>query len=433
MTGTFPTIGTGIDAVLDALDFSFDFGAGTFVIKLNGSNTIVNFDPNISTAGISIGSGGSAGAPCSSGWCVTVTGTVTANGVAVQIPATTVSGLPDASVPTSSNPGNLQQMIQDAYGAAGTISNFSYTVTSSSATQVVARLTFNVAITSPVAMTQSYDLTYTFTKAGATSGSGSGGGTSSGAVSAPLTAASSYAIGYAGMVHASPVDQYVGLDVRTVTATLSPSGALSSYVFDVDENLSVGGASTSELGGNADLTWGRWNGGTLGGKYYAYSLTPGLTNKQGFHYVIGTTTAPRPTAGTFSYPAIAATGPTDRLGSAAAGSVTLASSAAAVNYATGKVGFDITLAFGGIDYRIFSNGGTATVSSSAFSFTSGVIPANDWGVSGQTVFVNMNGAPLSSAHAFAYLIPYGTTARYLALVYFVTNGPSGIVIFDKGS
>lgn len=445
LTSAFPAIGSGIDAVLDALDFSFNFSAGTFSITLNGTTTAVSFNPNISTSGISIGSGGGSGSgSCSSGWCLTVSGTVTTNGLAIQIPATTISGLPDASVPTSTNSSVLQQSIQNAYGATGTISNFAYTIVSSSATEVVAHLTFNVAVTSPVAMTQSYDLTYTYTKSGGSTGGGStgggssGGGTSSGAISAPLTTAASYVLGYAGVVNATP-DQYVGLDVRTgVTATFSASGGMTSYswITNPSDALAIGSASVAELGGNADVTWGRWNGGVLAGQYYSTSLTPGLTPVLGFHYVIGKGTAPssRPTSGSFAYPAIAATAPTSRLaGATPPGSVTLASSSAAADFAAGKAGFDVTLVYGGITYRLHSNGGVATVGSSDFLFTND--PAFPFAGSSviNSVTVLQNGTPFSNPQTFAYLVPYGTTARYLALVYFVTNGPSGIVMFDKGS
>lgn len=438
LTSAFPAIGSGIDAVLDALDFSFNFNAGTFSITLNGTTTAVSFNPSISISGISIGSGGgSGGGSCSSGWCLTVTGTVTTNGLAIEVPATTLSGLPDASVPTSTNSSALQQSVQDAYGTAGSITNFAYTIVSSSATEVVARLTFNVAVTSPVAMTQSYDLTYTYTKSGSSTGGGSSGGTSSGAIAAPLTTASTYTIGYAGMVHASPADEYVGLDVRVgVPATFSTTGALASYSNPADaaEALSIGSASVGELGGNADLTWGRWNGGVLGGQYYAYSLTPGLTANLGFHYVIGHATSPsaRPTIGSFSYQAIAATAPTSRLaGATPAGSVTLASSNAAADFAAGKAGFDVTLSYGGTTYRLHSNGGVSAVASSNYVFSND--PAFPYAGSSvvDSVTVLVNGAPFANPQTFAYLIPYGAAARYLALVYFVTNGPSGIVIFEK--
>lgn len=439
LKSAFPTIGTGIDAVLDALDFTFDFSAGTFAIKFNGTNNVVPFNPSIDISGITIGSGGQAGGgSCASDWCLTVTGTVTVNGAPIQIPTTTVAGLPDASVPSSTNAADLQQSVQTAYGSTGTISNFAYTIVSSSATEVVARLTFNVAVTSPVAMTQSYDLTYTYTKAGGTA-SGGGGSTSSGAITAPLTPASSYVVGYAGMINAN-TNQYVGIDTRVgAPATFSSNGALASYAHpaDPDEALSVGSASVGELGGNADLTWGRWNGGVLGGKFYTYALTPGLTPNLGFHYVVGHVTNPgaRPTTGSFTYPALAATAPTSRLaGSTAPGSVTLSSSSAAVNFATNKVGFDVTLAYGGVTYRLHTNGGATNVAASDFTFgAESVYPFLATSYAPTAITVLQNGTPLSNPQTFANVIPYGSSARYFALVYFITNGPSGVVIFDRGS
>lgn len=436
LKSAFPAIGTGIDAVLDALDFSFDFSAGTFTIKLNGTNTVVAFNPNIDISGITLGSGGGS---CASGWCLTVTGTVTANGIVIQVPATTVSGLPDTSVPNNTNTAILQQSVQNAYGAAGSITNFAYTIVSSSATQVVARLTFNVAVTAPVASTQSYDLTYTYTKAGGT-GTGGGGGTSSGAITAPLAPASTYTIGYTGKINANG-NQIVGLDTRPgATATFSANGGLASYAHasDPDEALGIGSASVGELGGNADLTWGRWNGGQLSGKFYTYSLTPALTPNLGFHYVVGHATNPgaRPTTGSFTYPALAATAPTvgGLVTSITPGSVTLASSSAAVNFATNKVGFDVTLVYGGLTYRLHTNGGVTNVATSNFAFGAEVAyPFLATSYAQSAVTLVQNGTPISNVQINANVIPYGGNARYLALVYYMTSGPSGIVIFDRGS
>lgn len=436
LKSAFPAIGTGIDAVLDALDFSFDFSAGTFTIKLNGTNTVVAFNPNIDISGITLGSGGGS---CSTGWCLTVTGTVTANGIVIQIPATTVSGLPDASVPNNTNTAVLQQSVQDAYGAAGSITNFAYTIVSSSATQVVARLTFNVSVTAPVASTQSYDLTYTYTKAGGT-GTGGGGGTASGAITAPLTPAATYTLGYAGMINANP-NQAAGIDTRPgATATFSANGGLASYAHanDPDEALGIGSASVGELGGNADLTWGRWNGGQLSGKFYTYSLTPALTPKLGFHYVVGHATSPgaRPTTGSFTYPALAATAPTPGGANTSnpPGTVTLASSSAAVNFATNKVGFDVTLVYAGATYRLHTNGGVANLATSDFLFgAESAYPFLATSYAPTAITTVQNGTPISGVRIFANVIPYGSNARYLALVYYMNFGPSGVIIFDRGS
>jgi hypothetical protein len=53
-TAPFPPLHTGIDAVLDSLDLSFDFGAGTYALAMTGGGAIP-FDPNIDTASFGIG------------------------------------------------------------------------------------------------------------------------------------------------------------------------------------------------------------------------------------------------------------------------------------------------------------------------------------------------------------------------------------------
>lgn len=114
------------------------------------------------TGGGTGGGGGSGGGTCATPVCLTITGTVTTMGFVVTIPSTTVSGLPAGSVPSTASAGGLNTSIQTAYGALGTISNFSYAITSSTASRVVARLIFNVTSTTPNVPSAAYDLTYTY-------------------------------------------------------------------------------------------------------------------------------------------------------------------------------------------------------------------------------------------------------------------------------
>ncbi len=178
LTTAFTANGSGIDGVLDTLDFSFNYLgsnlAGVVTINFAGTTTPLTINIDINTSGISIGGNPGGGTACGSGWCLTVTGTVTTSGIAVSIPATTVSGLAADVVPTASDAGNITQSIQDAYGALGTISNLTWTITSSSATETVARLTFNVT----GVVTAAYDLTYTYTLASGGTGGTGGGNTS---------------------------------------------------------------------------------------------------------------------------------------------------------------------------------------------------------------------------------------------------------------
>ncbi|TPW13872.1 MAG: hypothetical protein FD130_1493, partial [Halothiobacillaceae bacterium] len=191
LTTAFSADGSGIDGVLDGLVFNFDYLGGTLAgvvtVNLAGTATAVAINIEVDTSAITIGGGTGGSSTCSSGWCLAVSGTVVTGGVTANVPVTTVPGLTSDVVPTLSDGGNIEQSIQSAYGATGTITDLNYTIVSSSATETVAHLTFNVAITSPVAMTAAYDLTYTYTKAsgGGTSG-GDTGGTTGGSCSGTL-------------------------------------------------------------------------------------------------------------------------------------------------------------------------------------------------------------------------------------------------------
>lgn len=358
----FSANGVGIDHVLDLLDFVFDYaGTNAYSIFQTGTNTAVTFDANISTAGITIGGssgGGAGGTTCSSGWCLTVTGTVSTSGVAVNIPATTISGLPDAAVPTSLDGGNIQQSIQDSYGVLGTVSSLSWAITSSTATQVVAHLTFTVTGTT----TGSYDLTYTYDKAGS-SGGGSGGGSSSGAVTAPLAPLTNGA--YYRLAYSAGMD--VGIDQRKATANFSANGAMSDYaviLFDgstsTQEVPSLGTAAVAELAGDDKVTIGRWNGGTTAGSFY--SISPiAITANQGFHYAIGVPPVSLPADGTSKcYALTAATHPTIGDGSVAPGSVTPGAQVKIVFGATGGLAIDMTYTVGSNTIAVQTPGGMAS-------------------------------------------------------------------------
>ncbi len=245
LTTVFTANSTGIDAVLDGIRINVNPTAGNFAVTA-ADGTSVSFNLAIDASAITIGgtkgssggSGGSSSGPCSSGWCLAVSGTVTTNGVAVTIPpVAAVSGLPDSAVPTSSNSGGIDQSIQDAYGATGTVSNLVWTIISSSATEVVAHLTFNVAVTSPVALTYAYDLTYTYTKASGSAGSGSGVGSGSGG-------------GNTG-----------GATLTWASRTSGTTDGLSKIVWSGTQFVAVGGPGTIRTSSDG-ITWASRTSGT---------------------------------------------------------------------------------------------------------------------------------------------------------------------------
>ena len=270
-----------------------------------------------------------------------------------------------------------------------------------------------------------------------------------GSVTARLTPATNYVVGYAGGTCGSAVTCLVGLDRRVATATFGERGELTSYT-DVrdpaEESLKVGTAVVGELGGNADVTWGRWNGGTLDGKYYNQSFKSPrfpLNSFNGFHYAIGNNTAKMPVAGRASYTAIAATDPTptNTTWNLTTGTVDLAASKAEIDFATGKVGFDFSFTYksfppSGITqkYRFNSVGGVTDAASSAFKFTRGVTGITEASpVGGFGLQVSLNGIDRTPTQGNAYviLVPYGEDARYLALLFHDSVKNAGVVIFKR--
>lgn len=67
LTATFVANRSGIDAVLDGLRISINFGTGTFAVT-DANSVSVSFDPNISTTGIAIGGSNNGGGGTARSW-----------------------------------------------------------------------------------------------------------------------------------------------------------------------------------------------------------------------------------------------------------------------------------------------------------------------------------------------------------------------------
>ena len=229
------------------------------------------------------------------------------------------------------------------------------------------------------------------TVASSSSGSsgGSGSGTSSGSVSALLksTANGHYMLSYSSGPN-------IGIDFRapsTLRLTMDgTTGGLQGYDTDSSaaansrENVLIGNNSIAELGGNTDITWGRWNGGTATGNYYGNSGMPGAIGAtQGFHYVVGTAAA-LPTTGTVSYTVLGATQPT--VGSGGVGSFT---GTVKVDYATDKVGVDLTVTMPDHTYHVVSTGGLTTLSTSELAINRTYLSGSGGAAGGDTIFGNI--------------------------------------------
>jgi len=262
-----------------------------------------------------------------------------------------------------------------------------------------------------------------------------------------LAAASSYTMGYTGMLGCGKALCINSIDLRTVSAKFGGDGQLLSYTNlanPTSEALSIGAASVTELGGNADLSWGRWNGGTLAGTYFSQVFTTtGLRANNGLHYVIGLNTVALPTSGRADYTAIAATLPTRTTTGAnpAPGLVNLTASKLTVDFSTAKVGFELDFSYPAYQSAAFlkmalkTDGGAANPASSKFVFGpgfSGMRSAYGEGTDPLQIAIDEVDVTRNyGSRTRAYILPFGVNAAHLALIFYGGFGDAGIVIFKK--
>jgi hypothetical protein len=226
---------------------------------------------------------------------------------------------------------------------------------------------------------------------------------SSGSVSAALSSLSgtaTYTLLFSGTEF--------GTDLRDVTATFNADNAMKSYHASADEALELGTGSVASRAGDADVNLGRWNGGTLAGKYYTTSPLPTLGGQQGFHYALAVKpTAPR-CNGTISYVLTAATQPTQGDGSVVPG--TLDSLSVTVSFGATSATTPVIQTTGG-----YTLGGStvslANTGSTAFGY-------------GGNMKMGYSSAGTSPSEA-VYLALGGAQADRLAFVYHRFTGTGG--------
>jgi hypothetical protein len=182
-----------------------------------------------------------------------------------------------------------------------------------------------------------------------------------------------------------------------------------------------GTTSSSEVGGDTMITWGRWTDGTPGGVLFGGS--PGaLSANQALHYIAGvpTPTANLPASGNAIYTMMGATSPTFGNGVGGPGTVTAgALSVAWGGAATTKIGLDVSLTMAGdTSYRIQTTGGIATPGNSQIginagtSLFSGNVPMSAIGRA-----CNGGGCSANIAGFFA-----GNAAERAGVAFGITNG-----------
>lgn len=264
-----------------------------------------------------------------------------------------------------------------------------------------------------------------------TSGSGGATTTTSGSGGSTTTTTSSGTGGTGGeMIGAGPyfisyTSPGPGIDSRPSVTAAFAGEELLGYVASPMESPTRGTNVSSEVGMDAFIAWGRWNGGTTAGTFYS---NPGvvLSATQGWHLVLGTATpsASVPASGGASYTLLGATHSTIDDGSFAIGTLT-GSMNVAFSGATTRVGVDLSIDMpGDATYAVVSAGGTSTPSTSELGSLSA---ANAARLGGQVAVTSAGKACSGSAGCKASFQGFiaGPDADRIGLAFVLTAGMAG--------
>ncbi|QNE32996.1 hypothetical protein F1C10_14420 [Sphingomonas sp. NBWT7] len=174
-----------------------------------------------------------------------------------------------------------------------------------------------------------------------------------------------------------------------------------------------------EFGGLAGaIGWTRWSGGTTDSTFASGANTT-LPENSGQHIVWGRSATNLPTTGTASYALAGATKPTSSDGAVAPGALTAGS--LAVDFRAMKVGYDLSVQFGGDRYSVASRGGLAAPSVA-------LLQDNRFDSSfrtGEGPLVNGNGCTGTNCFAEVRGFLAGAGGTHGGLVYHFLPGPSG--------
>ncbi|HLX80739.1 MAG TPA: hypothetical protein VKS43_09155 [Burkholderiales bacterium] len=213
---------------------------------------------------------------------------------------------------------------------------------------------------------------------------------------------------------------------------------LSLSIINVSSGVATytsGSTSSTEVGSDGIITWGRWLNGTPGGSVFG-SPPNALTGTASLHYIAGVPTAPSalPASGTATFTLLGATSPT--FGNGVGGTGTVTGGTLSVLWggsATTKVGMDLSLTMpSDAIYRIVTTGGLMTPSTSEISIQSGsslfsgniAMPSTGRACTGSACTANVSGF-------FA-----GATAQRAGVAYSITNavpsnGVFGVAAFTR--
>jgi len=165
-------------------------------------------------------------------------------------------------------------------------------------------------------------------------------------------------------------DQDIGFDSRpNVSATFDEKGLFTGYNASANEALSIGAATQRSAATDGVSSWGTWVGGPTTGVFYNAKPMGDFTFGKGFHYAIGKKTliVDVPTSGNASYVLSGASSPTSSTVDDT-GSVT--SFGMKIDFASGKVGVELSGMMSGTSFGANTMGGLADVSGSEVTLAS---------------------------------------------------------------
>lgn len=207
-----------------------------------------------------------------------------------------------------------------------------------------------------------------------------------------------------------------GTSVQT-QAVAAADGKLESI-----RNNGRGTNTDHEYGGlGGAIGWTRWSGGTTQA-LVAGRGTATIAEDGGQHMVWGKQLTNAPTSGTATYALAGSTKPTVNDGSIAPGS--LAAGSLAVDFGTMKVGYDMTVQFGGTSYGYQSRGGAAAPS---LAITSGGRFTSSFRDS-EGPLVTGNGCTGTNCYAETFGFLAGSGGSHAGLTYHFLTGPSGSIL-----
>ncbi len=221
----------------------------------------------------------------------------------------------------------------------------------------------------------------------------------------PLQSGSGYAVVAAYSFFSSPYME----NSSNASAVFNASGQMTSATIS-SGTWSLGGGSHADFGTDGILAWGRWIGTISSSNFCEGACTDTLTANQGWHYVVGMPTVSMPQTGSATYSMAGATQPTYVDGTFAPGTV---SGNLNVNFGTNSVGVNLNV--GMPDGKGYAIGGSAQISGSMFSGTTGA----------SLSAFGTGGACTSSCGATVNGFFAGATAERAGLGYHIQDFTSG--------